>query len=379
MTPTYTVVFGYRPKDSHTEVIMVVYLPTYNTTDLVARGETATAISKAVVTYCGVRPYKVIPLEAALLQKSTLGKLSRPKIRKAFEEGQYDEHIRVDKESMDSYHEQLFLSPKTEVEIVLVELCHELFGSSTAQIGIKNDLLTLGASSIDLLTLKMRLQKRLGIDAIPITHFFSHPIIRDLASSITDLLPKISEPASQLGDASAYDPIVILNANPGSIKTPIWFIHPGMDEILIFMNLARYITDRRVYALRARGFDSSDGGYYTSMTEMIYNYRSGIKRVQPQGPYAFCGYSFGSILTFEITKILESEGSEVKFLGTLDQPPRFKERARTYDWYECAMTAAFFLGLMGEGHAYDNLPAMRKLTKEQVLDYIFGLAPAGTG
>lgn len=98
-----------------------------------------------------------------------------------------------------------------------------------------------------------------------------------------------------------------------------------MGEILIFMNLARYITDRPVYALRARGFDASDGGYYTSMTEMVHSCLSGIKRVQPQGPYALLGYSFGSILTFEITKILEAEGSEVKFLGTLDQPPQFKE------------------------------------------------------
>ncbi|PVH79773.1 putative non-ribosomal peptide synthase-like protein [Cadophora sp. DSE1049] len=376
VTPTYTVVFGYRPVDSHTEVIIVVYLPTYDPADLLARGETATAISKAVVTYCGARPYKIIPLEASFLQKSTLGKLSRPKIRKAFEDGQYDEFVHIDQASMDSYYEQLFLPPTTDIETALVELCHELFGANTAQIGINNNLLTLGASSIDLLTLKMRLQKSLGISAIPITHFFSHPILRDLASSITDLRPKISDPQAQL-DPSAYDPVVLLNANPGSTKTPIWFIHPGMGEILIFMNLARYITDRPVYALRARGFDALDGGYYTSMTEMIHSYLSGIKRVQPQGPYALFGYSFGSILTFEITKVLESEGSEVKFLGTLDQPPRFKERARTYDWYECAMTVAFFLGLMGEGYAYENLPAMRKLTQEQVLDHIFELAPPG--
>ncbi|KAK0115934.1 hypothetical protein ONS95_012976 [Cadophora gregata] len=377
VTPTYTVVFGYRPVGSHTEVIMVVYLPTYDATDLLARGETATAISKAIVTYCGARPYKIIPLEAFLLQKSTLGKLSRPKIRKAFEEGQFDEFVHIDKESMDRFYEQLFMPPTTEIEIALVELCNELFGANTAQVGVNNNLLTLGASSIDLLTLKMRLQKRLDIPAIPITRFFSHPTLRDLASSITDLIPKIRERRSQLGDAAVYDPVVLLNANPGSSKTPIWFVHPGMGEILIFMNLARYITDRPVYALRARGFDALDGGFYTSMTEMIHSYLSGIKRVQPQGPYALFGYSFGSILTFEIAKILEFGGSEVSFLGTLDQPPRFKERARTYDWYECAMTVAFFLGLIGEGYAYENLSAMRKLTQEQVLDHIFDLASPG--
>lgn len=40
-----------------------------------------------------------------------------------------------------------------------------------------------------------------------------------------------------------------------------------------------------------------------------------------------------------------------------------------------AMTVAVFLGLMGEGYAYENLPAMRKLTQTQVLDHIFELAP----
>lgn len=179
------------------------------TANLSARGETATAISKAVVTYCGARPNNIIPLEAYLLQKSTLGKLSRPKIRKAFEDGQYDVFIRTDNASMDSYYEQLFVPPSTSVEIALVELCHELFATNTAQIGINNNLLTLGASSIDLLTLKMRLQKRLGISAIPVPHFFSNPILRDLASSVTYLLPKNSQPGSQPGDASAYDPVVL--------------------------------------------------------------------------------------------------------------------------------------------------------------------------
>ncbi|KAG4436992.1 hypothetical protein IFR05_007530 [Cadophora sp. M221] len=377
VTPSYTVVFGHRPADHHTEVIIVVYLPTYNPTDPLIRGETATSISKATVTYCGARPHKIIPLEASLLQKSTLGKLSRPKIRKAFEEGLYDESVRVGEASMDSYYELLFIPPTTYTEIALVESCHELFGANTAQIGINNNLLTLGASSVDLLTLKMRLQKRLGISAIPITHFFSHPILRDLASSITDLRPKTTDLQTKPGSTPTYNPVVVLNPNTGTTKTPIWFIHPGMGEILIFMNLARYITDRPVYALRARGFDSSDGGYYTSMAEIIHSYLSGIKRVQPHSPYALFGYSFGSILTFEIAKILEASGEEVKFLGTLDQPPRFKERARAYDWYECAMTVAFFLGLMGEGYAYENLPAMRKLSQEQVLDHIFQLAPPG--
>ncbi|OWO99494.1 luciferin 4-monooxygenase [Marssonina coronariae] len=341
LTPSYTVVFGHRPTGSHTEVIVVVYLPAFEATDPAARSKTAVSISRATVTYCGVRPFKILPLPSNLLQKSTLGKISRAKTRAAFESGLYDDLILADESLMRSYHEQQFCAPKTGTEKVLAELCQGQFGGS-AQVGVNSNLFELGASSVDLLTLKMHLQQRLGIETIPITCFFSHPILRDLASSVSQMTAQSAPVAATVVE---YDPVVILNPNIGSTKTPIWFIHPGMGEILIFLNLSRHITDR--------------------------------PRLQPRGPYALCGYSFGSILTFEIAKLLEASGAEVQFLGTLDQPPFFKQRARTYDWYECVMTVAFFLGLMGEGEAYAGLGEMRRLSRDEVLDGIVKGAPAG--
>lgn len=76
------------------------------------------------------------------------------------------------------------------------------------------------------------------------------------------------------------------------------------------------------------------------MEEMISTYLQAIKRVQPHGPYAIAGYSFGSIIAFEITKRLEAAGDEVKFLATIDQPPHFKKRAAGYDWYEVVSLSA---------------------------------------
>lgn len=130
-----------------------------------------------------------------------------------------------------------------------------------------------------------------------------------------------------------------------------------------------------VYTLRARGFDAKDGGFFTSFREIMSTYKAEIKAYQPTGPYALVGYSFGAILAFELSKVIAKGGDEVKLFATLDQPPHFKERARRYDWYECAMTVAFFLGLMGESYAYENLPTMRSLAESQVLDYIFAIAP----
>jgi hypothetical protein len=233
-----------------------------------------------------------------------------------------------------------------ETEKVILEAYQHLFAATaSSHIGINHDLFSLGLSSIDLFKLGTYLQTQLNISSIPITIFFAYPAIRNLAQAL-EALQKTHE----------YDPVVTLQ--PNGSKTPIFFIHPGVGEVLIFMNLSRYFTDRPIYALRARGFDGE--AYFSSMDEVINTYYRGIKATQPHGPYAILGYSFGAILAFEISKIMEKEGDEVKFLGTIDQPPHFKKRARGYDWTETVMTMSFFLGLLEEKYAYSTLPDMRK-------------------
>jgi acyl-CoA synthetase (AMP-forming)/AMP-acid ligase II len=67
---SYTVAFPHRPKDHDTEVLCIVYVPSYHPDDYVTRMTTEVAISEAITVYCGIRPYEIIPLEATLLQKS---------------------------------------------------------------------------------------------------------------------------------------------------------------------------------------------------------------------------------------------------------------------------------------------------------------------
>jgi thioesterase domain-containing protein len=139
------------------------------------------------------------------------------------------------------------------------------------------------------------------------------------------------------------------------------------------MNLSRHFADRPIHAIRARGFDGEP--YFTSFPELVSTYHSAIKQIQPTGPYALLGYSYGSIAAFEITKVMEAAGDEVKMLAILDQAPFFKERARSYDWYEVVMTISFFVGLIPEEYAYAVIPTMRLLSHKQVLNIIFALAP----
>jgi thioesterase domain-containing protein len=318
----------------------------------------AAFISKAMVTHCGARPYKILPLDENFLQKSSLGKLSRSMIRKAFEDGIYGNLMKMDEAIVACYKDDAFDPAGTGTEHAIVNACNSLLNKTGGEIGIHNDLFKLGISSIDLLKLRLHLQRTLKVPEIPITVFFSKPVIRDLAIALEDI------------QKHTYNPIVVLQ--PNGDKTPLFFFHPGTGEVLSFMNLSRHFPDRPIYAIRARGFDNEP--FFRSLNEIVTTYHAAIKKVQPTGPYAFIAYSFGSFPAFEITKLLEAAGDEVKMLAVLDQAPYQKERARSYDWTETSATIAFFLGLITEDFAYKAIPAFRLLPQAQVLDSIFNLA-----
>lgn len=124
--PSYTVVFPYRPKGSQTENICVIYLPTYNPEDVEKRVETNDAIAKAAMLQTGVRPY-VIPLDATKLQKTTLGKLSRPKIRASFENGDFQTFQTVNEEVMAQHRRAKYEGPANHTEQLVMGVFQEIF------------------------------------------------------------------------------------------------------------------------------------------------------------------------------------------------------------------------------------------------------------
>ncbi|KAL8947019.1 MAG: hypothetical protein Q9183_007834 [Haloplaca sp. 2 TL-2023] len=171
----------------------------------------------------------------------------------------------------------------------------------------------------------------------------------------------------QMKEPKGYSPVVTLQAD--GTKTPLWLVHPGVGEVLVFLNLAKYIVDRPVYALRARGFDEGET-YFDSIPEMVQIYHATIKEKQPEGPYAIAGYSYGAMLAFNITKALESQGDHVPFVGIFNLPPHIKFRMRQLDWTEVILNLSYFLDLITEDYAHEISSDMHKLSKDAVLDFI---------
>ena len=355
-TSSYTVCLSLLTKDSTTEKIHVFYLPTYLPEDTKARVQTLDSIVSIVMLQSRTRPY-VLPLDRQALQKTTLGKISRAKIKRGFEQGEYAMHQRVDHEAIRKFKEQRSLAraePSSGLEKLLMREFCEVLDLNVEDIDTDSSIFSMGVTSVDLIRLKRNIEKNLSPPRdIPMIALLTNPTIRTLAKTI----------ASSEGPMG-YDPVVRMQHQ--GTKTPLWLVHPGVGEVLVFINLAKHITDRPVYALRAQGFNAGESPF-ESIQEAVMTYHAAIKTTQPTGPYAIAGYSYGTMLAFEITKILNDHGDEVRFLGSFNLPPNIKDRMSQLIWSECLLHLSYFLDLITETTASALSAPLRPLTKPEAL------------
>ena len=373
VVPSYYAAFSWRPAGAETERLAVTYLPSYSDKDVEtrvqARVETTQAITKVVMLQTGICPY-VLPLDRKIMQKSTLGKLSRGKIKTAFLNGALTDHQDRNEEVLYAYNRSGGdAAPANELEKTLLEI----FRASMARemdlpehmLNVETPYFDIGVTSIHLILLKKQIEERLGIEDLPILLLMTNSTIRALAAAIEDR-----------NKPKEYDPVVKLR-DTGD-KAPLWLVHPGVGEVLVFINLSKYLTDRPVYALRARGFEEGETRF-ENIDDAVTTYYNAIKKHQPNGPYALAGYSYGTMLAFETSKRLEAaaEGQQVQFLGSFNLPPHIKERMRQLDWGECVLHLAYFLDLITEARSRELAPIMAPMSREEKLATIMDEAIPG--
>ncbi|KAJ6131257.1 hypothetical protein N7523_001717 [Penicillium sp. IBT 18751x] len=356
LIPSFTCCFSSFPPGGDTEIICVVYLPSYPPDDDAARAATADAIAKVAMMSTGARP-QVLPLDKSQLQKSALGKLARTKIKMAFERGDYSTYQDINSEAIKLHRATARAHPASELEQRLLDLFIRSLELPEEEFDVKSSLFDMGITSVELIKLKKHIEEHLDITQdIPIITLMTNPTVRDLASALQD-----QQSSHKTGE---YKPEVTLQSQGD--KTPLWLVHPGVGEVLVFLNLAKFLVDRKVYALRARGFNEGEEPFET-IEEVVSTYHAAIKRKQPHGPYALAGYSYGTMLAFEVGKVLESNGDEVRFLGSFNLPPHIKTRMRQLDYKECLLHLSYFLDLMTEDRARELATEMKGTTREATL------------
>ncbi|KAI0544191.1 hypothetical protein F4679DRAFT_591735 [Xylaria curta] len=356
LVPSFVAVFSHRPTGASTETLCVIYLPSYDKDDDLARIQTRSAIRRAVMNTCMARPYKIIPLDRTFFHKTALGKLSRGKIKKNFEDGVYANAIDLDEKCISRTQQASCTQPLNEEESKVQVILADVLGVSPAECGIRSTFYDLGCSSLELLQMKSRIQssKIFGeSNSIEIGSIIRYPTIQSLCMALKP---------SRNGTPNPYNPVVSLRSE-GS-RPPLWLIHPGMGEILVFLSLAQRLDDRPVYALRARGFDGE--AFFSSIQEMVDAYIAAIRQVQPQGPYAIAGYSYGGTVAFEMAKRLRVEGENIPFLAIFDQPPHIKHRMQHGGWADVLLTLAGFFDLVPDSLIHRQLT--QQLHREEAMN-----------
>lgn len=361
MLPSFACCFSSFPKEGSrgTEEVCLVYLPTYAPEDMKARAKTAEAISRVILMSTSLQ-LRILPLGPGQLQKSSLGKLSRSQIKTAYERGEYHGFQSINDEVLQLYRKITRETPKDEFEARLLDTFVQSLGLSKETFDVKTPIFDMGITSIELIKLKKNLEEHLDLaQEIPMITLMTKTTVRELGQALRSLQPGAK--------AAEYSPVVTLQSPEGKTKTPLWLVHPGVGEVLVFLNLSKFLADRPVYALRARGFNEGEKPF-TTVSEVVDTYYHSVKATQPHGPYALAGYSYGSMLAFEVGKRLEANGDQVSFLGSFNLPPHIKTRMRQLDWTSCLLHLSYFLELMSEARSHELMTELKGIdTREDIV------------
>ena len=368
LTPSWTVVFSCRPSGSAVEEICVVYLPTFDLNDVARRVDTDRVIVNVVGSVLFTRTKHIIPLPSELLHKSALGKLSRAKIKASFTNGEFENYEDGKSIAVCQMRAQRREAPSSETERVVMNALLDVLDIPD-ELGVNDSLFDFGLTSTGLFALKKRVEKDLALPTkIPIGTLLASPTVSGIAGELDHM--------HQDGETE-YNPVVPLQTNSNSAKPPLWLVHPGSGDVLVFVELAKYFPERTVFGLRTKGLNTGleEAAYFTSIEDIANTYLRHIKDHQPNGPYAIAGYSLGSTVAFEIAKRLETTHNDVKFLGLLDSPPHMRELIEKLDWIDVLSNVAYFLDLISENISEALLPTLRQGSCDEALEKIIASAP----
>ena len=197
---------------------------------------------------------------------------------------------------------QAYVAPRDEVEQKLASIWENVLG--TRPIGIKDNFFDVGGDSLQSIDLIVQIEQTFG-KVLPLSILLTEPTIEQMAAVLTQSKP-----------SNLHKSVVLLKK--GGSKPPIFFVHDGEGETLLYRNLALSLhPDHPVYGIQPY---SRDGFpiLHTRLDEMATYYMEQICSVQPEGPYFLGGLCIGGFLAFEVARKLRQRGQTVEMIALID-------------------------------------------------------------
>ena len=256
----------------------------------------------------------------------------------------------------DAFAARAYEAPETGLEQNLAAIWGEIV--NIERIGRNDDLISIGASSIDIL----RIATKANGAGIPITvrQLLKHRTVAKLAAvleeqikksmqrssaadanSLDDQAAKATAVLSPLARADGQQPAVspaydeeqvieLIEMKEEAGPTPILVIsmmYPGR-----YYELVKHLGSNRPF-LGLQLHDLSRPNNFTaqSIEEVAAQYVTLIRRIQPRGPYLLLGWCLGGTVAFEVAQQLIKQGEKISFLGIIDQlAPDYLRRLPAY-------------------------------------------------
>ena len=184
-----------------------------------------------------------------------------------------------------------------------------------SSIGMDDDVFRLGCDPERGAVVLGRVRHELQVE-IPTSDLFEARTISKLADLI------------EIRQAS-MDALSIVPIRRGSHKQPLILVHGVGGNLLGFVALVRLLEpDQPVYGVQAQALHGTSP-VLTQLESMAAFYVRELRKVQPNGPYAFLGLSFGGLVAYEMAQQLVASGEAVTLLGMLDtwQPGYMRQLA----------------------------------------------------
>ncbi len=209
-----------------------------------------------------------------------------------------------------NYRKLLSTCPPVESETVVTDALERqllvLWRKALARkhVAIDADFFAAGGDSLAAVRFFALLDQRMGIN-LPLSTLSRYRTVRSLANHVR-------QTGSQLVCSSAH----LLQA--GDHRTPL-FCFPGAgSDSMALIDLAESLDPRQtVYAMQYAGLAAGEN-FQRNIPEMSARFLMEIRRIQPSGPYALAGTSFGGWVAFDIAQQLVGSGEKVALLALLD-------------------------------------------------------------
>ena len=197
------------------------------------------------------------------------------------------------------------LAPTRNIESALIDIWERTL--NLTGIGVADSFFDLGGDSLLALELCIAIESRIGRKVSP-SSLIAAPTIRQQAIYLK------STEEGRVQDVS------LVNIRSDGDQPPIFCVHGGGGTVLFYQFLASHLLGRHpVYAFQLIDRDIRQPGGFT-VESLAARYVDELLRERPQGPYVLMGFSFGGLVAFEMTKVLQTKGVQVILLALLDAP-----------------------------------------------------------